>query len=57
MTFTTPPYLSQNVSVQRVMLQVLAALLPAVAVYVWLLGPAVLVQLIVASVTAFALLL
>jgi len=52
MTFTTPPYLSQNVSVQRVMLQVLAALLPAIAVYVWLLGPAVLVQLIVASVTA-----
>ena len=45
MTFTTPPYLSQNVSVQRVMLQVLAALLPAIAVYVWLLGPAVLVQL------------
>ena len=52
MTFTTPPYLSQNVSVQRVMLQVLAALLPAIAVYVWLLGPAVLVQLVVASVTA-----
>ena len=52
MTFSTPPYLSQNVSVQRVMLQVLAALLPAVAVYVWLLGPAVLVQLVVASVTA-----
>ena len=52
MTFTTSPYLSQNVSVQRVMLQVLAALLPAIAVYVWLLGPAVLVQLVVASVTA-----
>ena len=52
MSFTTPPYLSQNVSVQRVMLQVLAALLPAIAVYVWLLGPAVLVQLVVASVTA-----
>jgi len=52
MTFTTPPYLSQNVSVQRVMLQVLAALLPAIAVYVWLLGPAVLVQLATASVTA-----
>ena len=52
MNFTTPPYLSQNVSVQRVMLQVLAALLPAIAVYVWLLGPAVLVQLVVASATA-----
>jgi electron transport complex protein RnfD len=52
MNFSTPPYLSQNVSVQRVMLQVLAALLPAIAAYVWLLGPAVLLQLIVASVTA-----
>ncbi len=45
MNFTTPPYLSQNLSVQRVMLQVLAALLPGIAVYVWLIGPAILVQL------------
>ena len=44
MNFNTPPYLSQNVSVQRVMLQVLAALLPGIAVYAWLIGPIVLVQ-------------
>ena len=52
MNFTTPPYLSQNVSVRRVMLQVLAALLPGIAVYAWLLGPAVLVQIGIASATA-----
>ena len=50
MNFTTPPYLTQNVSVQRIMLQVLAALLPGVAVYVWLIGPVVLVQLAIATV-------
>ena len=38
MTFTTPPYLVQNVSVRHVMLQVLAALLPAIAAYVWLIA-------------------
>ena len=52
MNFTTPPYLSQNLSVQRVMLQVLAALLPGIAVYVWLIGPVVLVQLGIATVAA-----
>ena len=52
MNFTTPPYLSQNVSVQRIMLQVLAALLPAIAAYIWLLGPAVLGQIVVASIAA-----
>ena len=45
MNFTTPPYLSQNISVQRVMLRVLVALLPGIAVYVWLIGPAILVQI------------
>jgi electron transport complex protein RnfD len=49
MNFTTPPYLTQNVSVQRVMLQVLAALLPAIAVYVWLIGPIILVQIAIAT--------
>ena len=52
MNFNTPPYLSQNISVQRIMLQVLAALLPAVAAYAWLIGPIVLVQLLIASLTA-----
>lgn len=52
MNFITPPYLTQNVSVQRIMLQVLAALLPGIATYVWLIGPAILVQLVVATATA-----
>jgi electron transport complex protein RnfD len=52
MDFTTPPYLTQNVSVRRVMLQVLAALLPGIAVYVWLAGPIVLLQLGIASVAS-----
>ena len=52
MNFNTPPYLSQNISVQRIMLQVLLALLPAVAAYVWLIGPIVLVQLLIASLAA-----
>ena len=30
MDFITPPYLTQNVSVRRVMLQVLAALIPGI---------------------------
>ena len=50
MDFTTPPYLTQNISVRRVMLQVLAALLPAIAVYVWLLGPIILVEIGIASI-------
>ena len=52
MDFTTPPYLTQNVSVQRVMVQVLIALLPGIAAYVWLTGPAILVQIAVATTTA-----
>ncbi len=54
MNFNTPPYVIQNVSVQRVMLQVLAALLPAIAVYVWLVGPIVLVQIGLASAASLA---
>ena len=54
MNVNTPPYLSQDVSVRRIMLQVLAALLPAIAVYVWLVGPVVLVQLGIASLAAQA---
>ena len=52
MNLTTPPYLAQNVSVRRVMLQVLAALLPGIAVYVWLLGPIILVQIGIATLAA-----
>ncbi len=52
MNFTTPPYLTQNVTVQRVMLQVLVALLPGIAAYVWLVGPVVLVQIGIATTAA-----
>lgn len=52
MDFTTSPYLLKNASVQRVMLQVLAALLPGIAAYVWIFGPIILVQLAIASVAA-----
>ncbi len=52
MNFNTPPYLTQNVSVRRVMLQVLAALLPGIAVYAWLIGPAILLQIAIATVTS-----
>ncbi len=52
MNFTTPPYLSQNISVQRVMVQVLIALLPGIATYVWLAGSAILLQLALATITA-----
>ena len=52
MDFITPPYLTQPVSVRRVMLQVLAALVPGIAAMVWLIGPIVLVQLAIATATA-----
>jgi len=51
--FTTPPYLLlERTSVRRVMLQVLVALLPGVAAYVWLIGPIVLLQLAIATLAA-----
>ena len=54
MDFSTPPYLLKNASVQRVMLQVIAALVPGIAAYVWIFGPVILVQLALATVTALA---
>jgi electron transport complex protein RnfD len=54
MDFSTPPYLLKNVSVQRVMLQVVAALVPGIAAYVWIFGPVILVQLALATATALA---
>ena len=54
MDFTTPPYLLKDASVQRVMLQVLAALLPGIAAYVWVFGPLILVQIAIASVAGLA---
>ncbi len=54
MDFTTPPYLLHNTSVQRVMLQVLAALLPGIAAYVWFFGPMIVVQIVLATAAALA---
>ncbi|HEX5801740.1 MAG TPA: RnfABCDGE type electron transport complex subunit D [Azospira sp.] len=50
--FSTPPYLTKNASVQRVMLQVLAALVPGIGAYAWIFGPVILVQIALATVTA-----
>jgi len=52
MAWSTPPYLLADVSVRRVMLQVLVALLPGIAAYVWLIGPSILVQLVIATLAA-----
>jgi Na+-translocating ferredoxin:NAD+ oxidoreductase subunit D len=54
MDFSTPPYLLKNASVQRVMLQVMAALVPGIAAYVWIFGPVILVQLAIATAAALA---
>lgn len=48
------PFLRQPASVRTVMLKVLAALLPGIAVYVWFFGPAILVQIGLASAAALA---
>lgn len=50
--FATSPYLLKEASVSRVMLQVCAALLPGIAAYTWLIGPAILIQLVIASLAA-----
>ena len=48
------PYSLKPASVQSVMLRVLLALLPGIAVYVWFFGAGILVQIVLASVTALA---
>jgi hypothetical protein len=48
------PFILKPASVQSVMLRVLAALVPGIVAYVWFFGPAVLVQIALASVTALA---
>ncbi len=52
MYFITPPYLLKEASVSRVMLRVLLALLPGIAAYVYWFGPAILVQIALATATA-----
>ena len=48
------PYSLKPASVQSVMLRVLLALLPGIAVYVWFFGATILVQIALTSVTALA---
>lgn len=46
------PFVLKPSSVQSVMLRVLLALIPGIVAYVWFFGPAILIQLALASVTA-----
>ena len=48
----TSPFFTQPTSVSAIMARVLLALLPGLAAYVWFFGPAILVSLALASVTA-----
>jgi electron transport complex protein RnfD len=48
------PFITKPSSVSQIMLQVLLALIPGIALYVWYFGPAILVSITLASVTALA---
>src|SRR5690606_17740444 len=48
------PYIRKNASVHAVMRDVLIALVPAVALYVWQIGAGILVQLALATIIAVA---
>ena len=48
------PFITKASSVREIMLKVLLALIPAIAVYVWYFGPAILVSITLASITALA---
>ena len=50
--FAPAPFLLKEASVTRVMTQVCLALMPAIAAYAWIVGPAILLQLAIASITA-----
>ena len=52
--FAPAPYLLKDASVSKVMTEVCLALLPGIAIYAWMLGPAILLQLLIASLTALA---
>jgi len=49
-----PPFISKPDNVARIMLRVLLALVPGIAMYVWYFGPAILVSITLASFTALA---
>ena len=48
------PFITQPTSVSQIMLRVLLALIPGIALYMWYFGPAILVSISLASVTALA---
>ena len=48
------PFIPKPVSVSQIMLNVLLALIPGIALYVWFFGPAILVSITLASLTALA---
>lgn len=48
------PYITKPTSVSQIMRHVLFALIPGIALYVWYFGPAILVSLTLASITALA---
>ncbi len=48
------PFINKPSSVSQIMLQVLLALIPGITLYVWYFGPAILVSITLASVTALA---
>ncbi|MFA5370378.1 MAG: electron transport complex subunit RsxD [Sideroxydans sp.] len=48
------PFLTRPLPVNQIMLRVLLALLPGIALYVWYFGPAILISLMLASLTALA---
>ena len=52
MMFAPAPYLLKDASVSRVMTQVCIGLVPGIVAYAWLIGPAILVQLAIASFAA-----
>jgi len=48
------PFISKPDSVSQIMLKVILALLPGIAMYVWYFGPAILISIALASITALA---
>jgi electron transport complex protein RnfD len=52
LTMFFSPFISKPGSVAQIMLKVLLALLPGIALYVWYFGPAILVSITLASLTA-----
>ncbi|MDX8379336.1 MAG: electron transport complex subunit RsxD [Gallionella sp.] len=48
------PFITKPVSIAQIMLNVLLALIPGIALYVWFFGPAILVSMTLASITALS---